>query len=134
MPHGSGINGWNDVEKLQWMHVHLTGKAHVALTRGNHDSYAEAKAALTERFDLPVMKELYKAELKSRVKWRLESWGDYGNQLGVLVDKAYPELQREAREYIALNIYLDQLQQLQIALGVRQKRPKTIQDAVQATI
>ena len=38
----AGINGWNDVEKLQWMHVRLTGKAHVALTRGNHDSYEEA--------------------------------------------------------------------------------------------
>ena len=35
----AGINGWNDVEKLQWMHVRLTGKAHVALTRGNHDYY-----------------------------------------------------------------------------------------------
>jgi len=84
--------------------VCLTGKAHVALTRGNHDSYEEAKAALTERFNPPVMNELHKAELRSRVKRRLESWGDYGDQLGVLADKAYPELQRETRENIALNI------------------------------
>ena len=98
----------------------LTGKAHdhVVLTQGNHDSYEKAKTALTERFNPPIMKELYKAELRSRVKWRSESWGDYGDQLGVLADKVYPELQRE---YIALNIYLDQLQQPQIALGVRQE-------------
>ena len=73
------INGWDDVEKLQWMHVRLTGKAHVALTRVSHKSYQEAKEALKECFDPPVVKERYKVELRSRVKQMSESWGDYAD-------------------------------------------------------
>ena len=34
------INGWEeDSVKLQWLHVRVTGKAHVALTRVNHETY-----------------------------------------------------------------------------------------------
>ena len=50
------------------------------------------------------------------------------------MDKAYPELEEEAREYITLNIYLDQLQQPQTALVVRQERPRTLTEAVKATL
>ena len=71
------------MEKLQWVHVRLTRKAHVALTRVNHNFYQEAMKALKELFDPHVVKELYKTELRSRVKWQLESWGDYADQLSV---------------------------------------------------
>ena len=50
------------------------------------------------------------------------------------LDKAYPELEKEAKEYIALNIYLDQLQQPQIALAVKQERPRTLTEAVKAML
>ena len=66
------------------------------------------------------------------MKRKSESCGDYADQLNVLTDKAYPELEEEVRKYIALN--LDQLQQPQIALAVRQERPRTLTEAVKATL
>jgi len=58
------------------------------LTRVNHNSYQEAMEVLKECFDPPVVKELYKAELRSQVKRQSESWGDYADQLSILANKA----------------------------------------------
>jgi len=49
----------------------------------------------------------------------MESWGDFANDLCVLADRAYPELQEESREYISFE--------------VRQHCPKTVSQAVAAT-
>ena len=51
-----------------------------------------------------------------------------------MVSKAFPDPQVEAREQIALSCYLNQLHNLQIAVAVRQRRPKSIQEAVTATL
>ena len=128
------VNGWDDTAKLQWLHVRVTGKAHVALTRTRQETYEGAKGVLRERFDPPSKRELYKFELQCRVKRKTESWGDFGDDLRVLADKAYPELQDEARESLALTRYLDQLKNPQVAFGVRQQRPKTVVEAVRVTI
>ena len=72
--------------------------------------------------------------LESRRKQADENWADLGDALLLLVDKAYPELQEEARDTIALNKYLEQLGDPQILLAVRQQRPRTVVEAVMATI
>ena len=52
----------------------------------------------------------------------------------LLLDKAYPDLDEKAGECIALNHYLSQIDNPQIALMVRQKQPKTLVEAVSGTI
>ena len=52
----------------------------------------------------------------------------------LLADKAFPELQEAARSQLAINSYLQQLDHPQVAFGVKQKRPKTIDEAVSATL
>jgi len=94
------VNGWDDITKLRWMHVRVTGKALVALTRAKAESYKRVKEALQERFEPSSKKELYKIKLQSRMKKPVESWGDFADDLCVLADRAYPELQEESREYI----------------------------------
>ena len=45
----SAVNGWNDDDKLLWLKVRLTGKAHVAFAQLAHEtqqSYTTAKQAL----------------------------------------------------------------------------------------
>ena len=74
------------------------------------------------------------AELRTRTKRRNEDWPVYGESLEKLADKAYPELQEEARERFALNQYLTQLTNPQVAFGVKQSKPKTIDDAVRLTL
>ena len=56
------------------------------------------------------------------------------DSLSQLVRKAFPNLQDEAREQLALNRYMDQLKDPQISFAVKQRRPQNIQEAVSATI
>ena len=100
-------------------------------TQGN---YSATKAALLERFEPPSKHQLYKVEFESRRKQGKESWADFGDELLVLASKAFPSLQDEAREELALSKYLDQLSNLQVSFGVKQRRPKTINEAVSSTI
>ena len=51
-----------------------------------------------------------------------------------LADKAYPNLVDEAREQFALNQYLAQLSNPQVAFAVKQTKPQTVDDAVCATL
>ena len=52
----------------------------------------------------------------------------------VLASKAFPKLQDDAKEQLALTQYLGQLDNIQISFGVKQKRPKTLDEAVSATL
>ena len=51
-----------------------------------------------------------------------------------LADKAYPDLEEAARERLALNQFLGELDKPQVAFGVRQGRPKSLDEAVSLTI
>ena len=52
----------------------------------------------------------------------------------VLVDKTYPSLDDEARQQLALQRYLFQLDNEQVAFSVKQRKPKTIEAAVSITL
>ena len=106
----------------------------MALMQVNHKTCQQAKEALCECFDPPSKREPYKAQLQCRIKQDTENWIDFGEELRVLVDRAYPNLQDEARGSIALTRYLDQIKSHQITFRVRQQHPKSLVEAVRATI
>ena len=97
-------------------------------------SYAAAQSALQERFDPASRRELYIVEFQTWKKNRDERWANFGDDLRILADKAYPDLQEEARERLSLNRYLDQLSDPQVAFAVRQSTPKSVDEAVTATL
>ena len=98
------------------------------------DNYGECIKALKQRFEPDSKKELYVAELHTRAKHKGDDWASYGDTLRTLEDKAYGDLEEKARERLALTQYLSHIDNPQVALGVRQKRPETVQAAVVATI
>ena len=51
-----------------------------------------------------------------------------------MTDKAFPNLQFEARQELALSHYLDQLEPPQISFAVKQRRLKNLSEAVSSTI
>jgi len=73
-------------------------------------------------------------EFENRKKREIESWADFGDELLLLASRAFPSLQEEAREDLALSRYFDQLKDPQVSFGVKQRRPKTIHEAVSSTI
>ena len=74
------------------------------------------------------------AEFQTRKKLRGEGWADFAQDVKVLVDKAWPNLQEEARECLALNHFLGQLDNPQVAFSMKQRRPETLNAAVSATL
>jgi len=73
-------------------------------------------------------------EFENRKKREIESWADFGDELLLLTSRAFPSLQEEAREELALSRYFDQLKDLQVSFGIKQCHPKAIHEAVSSTI
>ena len=131
------VNGWDDPTKLLWLRARLTGKAQTAWKRLAAEAkmtYAGAKEALRNRFEPDSKRELYSVEFYARKRHPAEPWGDFADNLRVLADRAFPELQDEAREKLSLDRYLGEIGQQQVAFAVRQRRPKTLDDAVSHTL
>ena len=77
-----------------------------------------------ERLDLTSRKTRYQAELEKENR----ELANLADDLRLLADKAYPGLEEKARsETLALNAYLAQLKNSQVALCVKQKSPQTIE-------
>ena len=131
------INHWSDEQKLIWLKVCLTGRALMAYKKfplTARGSFKNAVKALQERFKPESRRDLYLAEFQTRRKGKTESWPELGEDLRALVDKAYPTLDDEARQQLALQRYLSQLDNEQVAFSVKQRKPKTIEAAVSATL
>ena len=131
------VNGWDAAQKLKWLKVRLTGRAQIAFQRLSEETRAdfkEAKKALTERFEPKSRKSRYQAEFQTRRKKKTEAWADFAEDLKQLADHAFPDLEDKARERLALNVYLQNLEHPQVAFSVRQKCPETLDAAVSATL
>ena len=132
------VNKWETgEEKLKWLRVRLTGKAQtpfMKLPEAARGNYGECIKALQKRFAPDSRRELYVAELNTRKKRRDEDWASFGDALRVLSDRAYPDLEDKAKERLSLNQYLSQIEDSQVAFGVKQKRPSNVEEAVAATI
>ena len=77
---------------------------------------------------------MYFVEFQARRRKRDESWSDFADELRVLAEKALPELDEKAKELLALERYLGELDNPQVAFAVRQREPKTVDEAVTATL
>ena len=132
------VNKWETgEEKLKWLRVRLTGKAQTAfmkLPEAARGNYGECIKALQKRFAPDSRRELYVVELNTRKKRRDEDCAFFGDALWVLSDRAYPDLEDKAKERLSLNQYLSQIEDSQVAFGVKQKRPSNVEEAVAATI
>ena len=131
------VNKWENPAKLLWLRVRMTGRAQTAfkqLPQESREDYATCIKALRERFEPESKRELYLAEFQTRSKRKDESWAAFADDLKVLANRAFPKLQDNAKQQLALTHYLGQLDNVQIAFSVKQKRPKTLDEAVSATL
>lgn len=81
-------------------------------------SYASASKALKDQFELVSKRELHIVEFQTRKRRRGENWPDLAEDLRVLADKPYPDLEEKARERLPLNCYLDFVTDPQISRSV----------------
>ena len=134
----AAINTWESAEeKMKWLKVRITGQARMAFRKfpaSVQTKYEECTKAFKQRFEPDSKKELYRAELTTRTRRRDEDWATYGDVLRTLADKAYSDLEEKARERLALGQFLSNIENPQVAFGVRQKCPETLDAAVRMTI
>ena len=131
------VNKWDNAAKLLWLRVRMTGRAQTAFKQLSEETRSEYPACikgLRERFEPECKKELYLAEFQTRCKRKTESWAAFAEDLKTLDNKAFPTLQEDAKQQLALTHYLGQLDNPQISFNVKQKRPKTLDEAVSATL
>ncbi len=133
----AAVNEWDNANKLKWLKVRLTGRAQTAfqhLPEETREDYKQASRALKERFEPASRKCRYQAEFQTKRKKKTEGWADYAEELRSLANKAYPELNEDAREQLALHNFLGQIGDPLIAFNVKQKSPATLDEAVSATL
>ena len=63
-----------------------------------------------------------------------EDWPTFADDLKTLADKAFPNLSEDARERLAVDRFLSQVEDPQLSFSVRQKQPATIDDTVTITM
>ena len=73
---------------------------------------------------------LYSTQFQAKKRRPDESWADFADGLKLLADRALPELQEEAQEKLSLDHFLWEMTKQQVVFAVRQRRPKTLDDAV----
>ena len=133
----AAVNEWQDKQKLLWLRARLTGRAlttYKKFSEAVRGDFAAATDALKARFEPVSKQELYRAELHSRRRKKGEDWADLGQDLRTLADKAYPGLGENARQQLALQQFLSQIENAQVAFGVKQRHPSTVEEAVGATL
>ena len=131
------VNGWDENTCLLWLEVRLTGKAHNAWRRLSDEAkaqYGTAKAALRKRFEPDSRREVYMAEFHTRKRHPGERWEELADNIRLLADKAFPDLDDKGREQLSLDRYLTLLDKPDVALAVRQRRPKSVDEAVSCTL
>ena len=92
----TAVYEWNEAHCPKWLQVHLTGQAQIAfqcLSPEIRDSYDEATEALKERFEPSSWKTRYQAELLVRRKKKAETWEDLAEDLRLLADKTFSDLE-----------------------------------------
>ena len=131
------INSWSEDAKLDWLKVRPTGRAQTAyqhLPQDSRTSYEGAKEALKNQFEPASRKAQYQEEFHSQKKRRTEAWADYAEDLRILCDKLFQDLQEDEREQLSLQKYLEQIDHPQVAFAVKQRVPKSLDEAVMATL
>ena len=133
----AAVNKWNAEDKLLWLLVCMTGRAQKAyknLSSEAKSTYELCKRGLQGRFLPDSRKELYLSEFHARRKRKTEDWPSFAEDIKSLAERAFANLEEATREHLALTHYLGQLDNPQVAFSVKQKRPKTVDEAVAATL
>ena len=131
------MNRWDDYTKAVELATNLWGAAQGVLSdleSVERKSYSTLVQALTIRFEPSNQSELFRAQLKSRLRKCLEPLPEFAQEVKVLVRKAYPQATRETREYIAKSHFLDALNDGDMEWAVFQGQPGTVDDAVRLAL
>lgn len=133
----ASLNHWTQAEKATYLAVSLRGSALTVLTnltevqRGN---YTTLTTALKNRYGTGHQTELNRAKLRGRFRQRDETLPALAEDVERLARLAYPDAPNSMITILAMEQFIDALQDDDTKLRIRQLRPATLQQALETAL
>ena len=131
------INGWSEQQKCSFLAVKLRGAAlhvYTDLPVEKRTHYASVVHSLRNRFDRSHQTELYKVQLRARVRQSGENLSELASAIRRLTNRAYPEIPVEVREDLAKDQFIEALDSHQTRLQIRRRKPVNLDEALTLAI
>lgn len=130
----ASINGWTAAEMLDFLWINLTGIALSfveGLSEEKQSSYDKLCVALDLRFGAERLAPIQKAELLSRKRMPGEPLAALGQAIRHLTRCAYPSFPMNVIEELAIERFLDALDEAELRMCIHQRSPTTLEDAIE---
>ena len=128
----SEINGWDYKARSLYLANSLTGAARALLNELNAEQRRDYKSLvqkLTERYGSENRAEVFRSQLKSRVKGKGETTAELAQSVRKLTRQAYPKVSLDVVEALAVDHFIDALPETEIRLRLREVGPTTLAEA-----
>ena len=125
------INGWNSQVKALHLASSLTCSARSLLSEldvAHMRAYSHLVKALQNRFGTVNKAEIYRTQLKNRIRQKGEAIPELAQNIKKLTRQAYPDASSDLIDTLALNHFIDSLLDSETRLRLRECSPKTIQE------
>ena len=126
------INGWDYRAKSLYLANSLIGSARSLLnelTSEQRRDYSSLVQKLTARYGSENRAEVFRAQLKSRIKQKTETIPELAQAIKKLTRQAYPKAGLDVIEALALDHFIDGLPEPEIRLRLREVGPKSLSEA-----
>ena len=131
------INRWNNTEKALELATSLRGDAQGILgdirAENRHD-YEHLVSALKARFQPENQSELYRAQMKGRLRRKNETLSELAQDIKRMIRLGYPNATVEIKEQLARDCFLDSLNDSEMEWTVFQGKPKSIDHALRLAL
>ena len=117
------INGWDYRAKSLYLANSLIGSARSLLnelTSEQRRDYSSLVQKLTARYGSENRAEVFRAQLKSRIKQKAETIPELAQAIKKLTRQAYPKADLDVIEALALDHFIDGLPEPEIRLRLRE--------------
>ena len=126
------LNGWGREEMAKHLAVSLRGNAqrilknHLPQERTNYDSLVKK---LEERFGTEGQFEMFKAKLLSTKKTQKETYQELAENIGDLVQKAYPSASADMIQSLTLDRFVEAITDHEVKIHVKTAKVKDVCEA-----
>jgi hypothetical protein len=131
------MNRWEDGEKALELATCLRGAAQGVLSdlRPEHRrSFHHLVSSLNTRFQPDNQAELYRAQMKNRLRKRAEPLSELSHDVKRLVRLAYPAAPMEVREHLARDCFIDSLNNSDMEWAVFQGKAASVDEAMRLAL
>jgi len=128
----ANFNDWSEEEKISWFQWSLKDRAQQLmwdLPSNQAMSYADLSRKLKQRFGSENQCEVYKLKLRNRRRGPRESLNDLMQDVRRLMVLAYSAQTSEMWESVAINAFLEAVDDPDLALEARKRGPTTLDEA-----